>query len=152
LNMAKNETAAGPAPTATPAPLAATTTPSPGPSATGRGGSGGRGNNNQNSRRGNPGGQEQQERPSSTPNQPRPARFEGWCDELKGHIYDCSDNRQTDGYTRTTNEIAEYIGRTYRHGADIRASIEHIDTPMQWNQPADPVQGATQTETKLWEL
>jgi hypothetical protein len=141
------ETAATPAPPAIPVP-----SESPAPNATGRGGGGGRGTNSRNNRRGNRAGQ-QQERSPGNPGQPKPARFEGRCDDLKGHtIYDCSDNRQTDGYTKTTSEIAEYIGRTYRHGADVRAAIEHIDTPMMWNQPADPSQGATQTETKLWEL
>jgi hypothetical protein len=94
-------------------------------------------------------GRQQQERSSSTPKHPR---FEGRCNELKGHIYDYFDKRQTDGYTKTTGEIAEYIGRAYRHGADIRAALGHIDMPMTWSQPADPAIEATQTETKLWEL
>jgi hypothetical protein len=34
----------------------------------------------------------------------------GECDALKGHIYDCSDARQKDIYTKTTKEIAEYVG------------------------------------------
>jgi hypothetical protein len=34
-------------------------------------------------------------------------KFEGRCAELKGEIYDCSDVRQVDGYTKMTKEIAE---------------------------------------------
>jgi hypothetical protein len=108
------ETAAAPASGATPAPSEAPAS-SPAPNTTGRGGGGGRGNNNRNNRRGNRGGQ-QQEQSSGTTSQPKPARFEGRCDKLKGHIYDCSDNRQTDGYTKTMSEIAEYIGKPTNTG------------------------------------
>ena len=38
-------------------------------------------------------------------------KFEGKCDGLKGHIYDCSDAKQSDVYVRTTKEIA---GGKYR--------------------------------------
>jgi hypothetical protein len=34
-------------------------------------------------------------------------KFEMRCEELKGEIYDCSDFRQVNGYTKTTKEIAE---------------------------------------------
>jgi hypothetical protein len=39
---------------------------------------------------------------------PRAPKFEGKCADLKGHIYDCSDVRQSDQYTKTTKEITEY--------------------------------------------
>jgi hypothetical protein len=45
-------------------------------------------------------------------------RFQGKCDELKGRIYDCSDSRQADIYSKTTQEIGEYVDRTYRYGSD----------------------------------
>jgi hypothetical protein len=51
---------------------------------------------------------------------PRAPKFEGRCTDLKGHIYDCSDVRQSDQYTKTTKEIAEYVGRTYKYGGDAR--------------------------------
>lgn len=53
---------------------------------------------------------------------PRPAKFEGKCDDLKGYIYDCVDGKQADAYTKTTKEIAEYVGRTYKYGSDARRS------------------------------
>jgi hypothetical protein len=47
-------------------------------------------------------------------------KFEGKTEDLKGHIYDCADARQSDQFTKTTKEIAEYLGRTaYKHGGDI---------------------------------
>ena len=39
----------------------------------------------------------------------RQFKFEGQIDALKGHIYDCTDNRQVDLYTTTTKEIAGYV-------------------------------------------
>jgi hypothetical protein len=39
-------------------------------------------------------------------------KFEGRVEGLTGHIYDCS-YKQADTYTRTTKEIAEYVGRTF---------------------------------------
>jgi hypothetical protein len=45
---------------------------------------------------------------------PRAPKFEGKCNDLKGHIYDCSNARQSDQFMKTTKEIAEYVGRTYK--------------------------------------
>jgi hypothetical protein len=43
---------------------------------------------------------------------PRAPKFEGKCDNPKGHLYDCSDVCQSDQYTKMTKEIAEDVGRT----------------------------------------
>ena len=43
---------------------------------------------------------------------PRQPKFEGKCDKLKGHVYDCSDARQADLFIKTTKEVAEFVGRT----------------------------------------
>jgi hypothetical protein len=73
-----------------------------------------KGNNNSASGQGKNKRQGYQHKPSSAV--PRQPKFEGKCDELKGHIYDCSDARQSDQFTKTSKEIAEYAGRTYKHG------------------------------------
>ena len=39
-------------------------------------------------------------------------KFEGKCEELKGFIYDCSDARQADMFTKTMKEIAGMQGGT----------------------------------------
>ena len=77
-------------------------------------------------------------------------KFEGRCDELKGFIYDCSDARQADMYTRTTKEIAEYAGCTCKHSADIWKAIEVLKAPM-IILPADPPANATAMEVRIWE-
>eukprot|EP00978_Attheya_sp_CCMP212_P026558 scaffold87567_cov43-Attheya_sp.AAC.2 len=49
---------------------------------------------------------------------PRQPKFEGHCKEIKSHTYDCSDARQLDIFAKTTKEVAGYVGREYRYGAD----------------------------------
>jgi hypothetical protein len=43
-------------------------------------------------------------------------KFEGRSDAMKGHVYDCSDAKQSDQFTKTTKEVADYIVRTYKYG------------------------------------
>lgn len=81
---------------------------------------------------------------------PRPAKFEGKCDDLKGYIYDCADAKQADAYTKTTKEIAEYVGRTYKYGSDARRSIEKLTT-VTIERPADPPDNAGRTDIRIWE-
>jgi hypothetical protein len=100
----------------------------------------GKGNNNQNKR-----GQA-----------PRPVfrqpKFEGRCDDLKGHIYDCRGGSQADQYAKTTKEIGNYVGWTYKHGADVKTAIEQIDSRLPTIvQPADPLATATPSQIRIWE-
>jgi DNA polymerase IIIc chi subunit len=41
-------------------------------------------------------------RRSGQVNIPRTPRFDGRCDELKGHVYDATDIRQADQFIKTT--------------------------------------------------
>jgi hypothetical protein len=65
----------------------------------------------------------------------RQPRFQGKCD-----IYDCSDSRQADVYSKTTQEIGEYVGRTYRYGSDARRAVQKLAMPAM-PVPADPADG-----------
>jgi hypothetical protein len=47
-------------------------------------------------------------------------KCEGKCAELKSFIYDCSDSRQSDIFTKTTKEIAEYVDSTYKYGQSVQ--------------------------------
>jgi hypothetical protein len=80
----------------------------------------------------------------------RQPRFQGKCDDLKGYIYDCSDWRQADVYTKTTKEIGEYIGRTYCHGSDVRRAVQTLVMPVMI-VPADPPEGAPRSIERMWE-
>jgi hypothetical protein len=78
--------------------------------------------------------------------------FEGKCTDLSGYTYDCSDPKQAaDMYTRTTKEIGEYVGRTYKYGSDTRQAIENLAPPV-LAMPTDPKAGSSRTEEKVWEL
>jgi hypothetical protein len=72
-------------------------------------------------------------------------KFEGRCAELKGEIYDGTDFRQADGYTKTTKEIAEYVGRVY--SGDARTTVESLVLPV-FIYPSDPAEDATETEKR----
>jgi Zinc knuckle len=81
---------------------------------------------------------------------PRAPKFEGKCPELKGHIYDATDARQSDQFIKTTREISEYVGRTYKYGGDIRLAVENLTVPIV-TRPADYEDGATRTDIRIWE-
>ena len=70
------------------------------------------------------------DRAAASGTMPRQPKFEGKCDGLRGHIYDCLDTRQSDQFTKTTKEIAEYVGRTYKDGGDVRIAVENLERPV----------------------
>ena len=80
----------------------------------------------------------------------RQPKFEGRCEQLKGHIFDCSDSRQSDMFTKTVKEIAEYVGRTYKYSGDIRLAVENLELPIAI-EPDDPPADATRTQVRIWE-
>jgi hypothetical protein len=82
---------------------------------------------------------------------PRQPRFEGKCEGLKEHIiYDGSDANQSDTYTQTTKEIAEYAGSNYGYGGGIRITIENL-TIVTLTQPTDLSADAGTAATCIWE-
>jgi Zinc knuckle len=76
-------------------------------------------------------------------------KFEGRIAELLGNIYDCG-YKQADTFTKTTKEIAEYIGRTLQSGEEIMTGIEDLVTPV-LPVPVDPDEDATKSEVRIWE-
>jgi hypothetical protein len=77
---------------------------------------------------------------------PRVPKFEGKCPELAGHIYDYSNARQAaDKYTKTTREICEYVGRTYKFGADTKVALQTLKKPV-FQDPPDPRHAYTDTQ------
>ncbi len=87
--------------------------------------------------------------PGATTVDVKMSKVEGRSDELKGHVYDCSNPRQTaNEFTKTTKEIAEYTGIKY--GAEVKLAIETLQKPI-LPMPADPVAEASVTEKRIWE-
>jgi hypothetical protein len=77
--------------------------------------------------------------------------FEGKCDDLKGHIYDCATaGRAADMYTKTTREIAEYIGRTIKYSAVVARAMETLTEPTVSYPDALP-DTATAYEKRIWD-
>ena len=40
----------------------------------------------------------------------RSTKFEGRCDDLKGHVYDYGEHKSADQFIVTTKEIANHVG------------------------------------------
>jgi hypothetical protein len=59
----------------------------------------------------------------------RQAGFIGKCLDLEGHIYDCTDPRQSDIFMKTMKEIAEYVGTNFKNGGDVRLAVEMLELP-----------------------
>jgi hypothetical protein len=77
-------------------------------------------------------------------------KFEGRCDDLKGFTFDYTDSRQKAGYNTSIKELAEYVGRTYTYGGDIRWTVENekmFPVPC----PKDVAADAGATDKRIWE-
>jgi hypothetical protein len=77
-------------------------------------------------------------------------KFEEKNEDLKGHIYDCSDLRQWDVFVMTTREISEYVGSNFKYGSDVRLAIENLAMP-EMVEPGDPTAAASMTQLCIWE-
>jgi hypothetical protein len=77
-------------------------------------------------------------------------RFEGRCKGLEGFIYGCFDGRQADQFTKTTKEIAEYAGRTLKHGTDICKAIKNLELPI-LAEPDDPGENAGRVQQRIFD-
>mmetsp|Transcript_102871 Transcript_102871/g.297438 ORF Transcript_102871/g.297438 Transcript_102871/m.297438 type:complete len:172 (+) Transcript_102871:172-687(+) len=77
-------------------------------------------------------------------------KFEGKTDELKDHVYDFGNNKQEELFAKTTEEIAEFVGRTYPMGGDMKTAIEELTMPV-LVKPQDPPSGATMTDKRIWD-
>jgi hypothetical protein len=77
-------------------------------------------------------------------------KFEGKCADLKGHIYDCTDSRQADIFTKTTKEIAEYVGTSYKYGSDTRLAVYSLKATV-LEKPDPPEDADDEGDKRIWE-
>ena len=82
--------------------------------------------------------------------QTRGVKFDGRCEDLKGHVYDYGDGKTADQFVITTKEIKNYVGRTYKHGGDIVDAIDAMAVPTK-TEPTDPVDPDDKIAMKKWE-
>ena len=54
-------------------------------------------------------------------------------------------------FVKTTKEIAEYVGRTYNYGGDIRRAVEML-VPPDIARPADLLIGHNRTDKEIWKI
>ena len=90
---------------------------------------------------------------SSAP--PRQVKFEGSCEELKGHIFDCSGYNKSDVFIKTQEQITIYVGRTYPNGGAVIKAVETLDIPKVQMPPAPEGYGTDQVDASdryVWEL
>jgi hypothetical protein len=69
---------------------------------------------------------------------------------LKGHVFDYSNSRQADMFSKTTKALAGHIGKTYRYGNDIRLAIQNLSLTI-LEVPKDLPDSATKAELRIWE-
>jgi hypothetical protein len=77
-------------------------------------------------------------------------KFEGRCDDLKGHVYDYGEHKNADQFNTTTKEIIGYVGRTYKCGGDISAAITALEVP-DIEEPDEPDNENSRIQMKRWE-
>lgn len=63
----------------------------------------------------------------------------GGLDELANNYYDCSRYKQVDKFVSTTKAVKEHVGRTYKNGGDVRATLDlmSVFTILIPTDPAD---------------
>jgi len=77
-------------------------------------------------------------------------KFEGRCEDLKGHVYDHGNSKVADQFILTTKELKNYVGRTYKHGGDMTEAIENLMVPTK-TEPSDPNDPDDRIAMKKWE-
>jgi hypothetical protein len=75
--------------------------------------------------------------------------FQGKIVELKNAVYDVGFDKDT--FTKTTQDIAEYMASQYNDAAEFRIGMERLEL-AQLAEPTLPGANATPVELKLWEL
>ena len=77
-------------------------------------------------------------------------KFEGRCDDLKGHVYDYGDSKNANQFIITTKEIKNYVGRNYKSSGDITLAINDFKIPTK-KEPTEPSDPTDRIALKKWE-
>ena len=80
----------------------------------------------------------------------RSNKFEGRCEDLKGHVYDYGESKNADQFVQTTKEIKNYVGRIYKNPGDITTAITAMAITAVV-EPAEPDDPDNKIEMKKWE-
>jgi hypothetical protein len=86
----------------------------------------------------------------NTASLPKQTQFEGRVEALKGYIYDCSDNRQAEIFTKMTEEISGYVRQEFGSGGDdIRRAVDHLELPI-IDKPSRPASTGDEYDKAEW--
>ena len=80
----------------------------------------------------------------------RQTRFEGRCEALQGHVYECTNFKQSDQFAKTTKEIADYVGKTYKYGGTMRNAVLSLAHPTV-EEPMEPKDESSRLQMRKWE-
>ena len=71
--------------------------------------------------------------------QPKPQKFTGDCEELKGHIFDVDSYSPSDNFTKTVEQLVNCIGGSTGHefGAMVAQGVEKMMVPK-FDDPVPP--------------
>ena len=114
-------------------------------------GRGGRGSRYQGRGRGGRGGTRTNR--SNNGNKSSTSNLGGACEELRDNVYSLGDARQADRYTKTTEEIINFIQRTFNEGQDVVDSLTTMtQKDFEATMPTAPEAGGTAAEKKVKEM
>jgi hypothetical protein len=77
----------------------------------------------------------------------RDGKFEGRNADLKNSIYDVTAGKDT--FTKTTREIAEYIGRTFEDAGEFRIGLVEMSLPV-LVEPSTPADEKSVVQVEKW--
>jgi hypothetical protein len=69
--------------------------------------------------------------------------FQGKISDLEGHVYDVKTNDPTKIFQKTTEEIAEYVARTFSDAGEYHLGLIELSLP-DTSPPADPDESGLQ--------
>ena len=79
----------------------------------------------------------------------REPKFEGKCEELKDAVYDVVSGKET--FTKTTRDIAEYVGRQFEEAGEFRTGMVDMQLPALM-EPAAPTDTTNVVALELWKM
>lgn len=83
---------------------------------------------------------------------PKPAKFEGDCDDLKGYIFEYTGPDKADVFAKTCKKLQEYVGKTWfkNHGSDIHVLVKTLQMPVIPQPDEIDEDNATSTAKAIW--
>ena len=87
--------------------------------------------------------------PKKQQQQPKSQRFTGACDDPKGHVFDVDSYSPSDNFTKTLEQLVNYIGRStgYKYGAMVAQGVEKMLVPS-FDDPEIPADYGTPNADK----